>query len=213
MIDRLLSVFSPPPQGGAKTGVDTQPRHKVLRMVTNDRTAGAMPKWEAAASAQQEIEENLALAQTAGNAAPPGNASAFNQIVPTTPEQEFGFADLIDMINPLQHIPIVNNLYRGLTHDEIKPAGRIIGGALFGGPAGFVGGLANVILEKETGRDITGNAMALITRGEMPKLVHNAPTADLPGTVISFANLSYAETPAPHAYYSGESKRSMWGND
>ena len=46
------------------------------------------------------------------------------------------FADVIDIVNPLQHIPVISTFYRKLTGDTIDPAMRIAGGALFGGPLG-----------------------------------------------------------------------------
>lgn len=51
-------------------------------------------------------------------------------------EDGFTFGDIIDIINPLQHIPIVNSIYRKVTGDVIAPAMEIAGGALFGGPIG-----------------------------------------------------------------------------
>ncbi len=48
----------------------------------------------------------------------------------------FTFGDLIDIINPLQHVPILSNIYRKLSGDKIDPAARIAGGTLFGGPIG-----------------------------------------------------------------------------
>lgn len=51
-------------------------------------------------------------------------------------EDGFTFGDIIDIVNPLQHIPIVNNIYRKITGDVIAPAMEIAGGALFGGPLG-----------------------------------------------------------------------------
>ena len=42
----------------------------------------------------------------------------------------FTFLDFIDMINPLQHIPLVGSAYRELTGDEIDPASRVIGGTV-----------------------------------------------------------------------------------
>ena len=56
----------------------------------------------------------------------------------------FQFRDLLDLVNPLQHIPLVGNLYRRMTGDVLDPAIRIAGGALFGGPVGA--GLAAVAL-------------------------------------------------------------------
>lgn len=51
-------------------------------------------------------------------------------------EDGFTFGDIIDIVNPLQHIPIVSNIYRKITGDVIAPAMEIAGGALFGGPLG-----------------------------------------------------------------------------
>ena len=51
-------------------------------------------------------------------------------------EDGFTFGDIIDIVNPLQHIPIISNIYRKITGDVIAPAMEIAGGALFGGPLG-----------------------------------------------------------------------------
>ena len=77
----------------------------------------------------------------------------------------FGFADLLDVINPLQHIPVVSTLYRELTGDTMSEAARMAGGAVWGGPAGVIGALANSITEAETGGDIGATTMAYL-RGE-----------------------------------------------
>ena len=47
-------------------------------------------------------------------------------------EDGFTFGDLLDLINPLQHLPVISTLYRKLTGDEIAPAPRLLGGGLFG---------------------------------------------------------------------------------
>jgi hypothetical protein len=51
-------------------------------------------------------------------------------------EDGFTFGDVIDIVNPLQHIPIISSIYRKVTGDTIAPAMEIAGGALFGGPLG-----------------------------------------------------------------------------
>lgn len=75
----------------------------------------------------------------------------------------FNFKDLVDVINPLQHLPVVGTVYRALTGDELAPAPRVIGGTLFGGIAGFVVSLANTVLESETGRDSGDTILALFS--------------------------------------------------
>jgi hypothetical protein len=67
---------------------------------------------------------------------------------------DFGFGDLIDMINPLQHLPIVSTIYRNLSGDQIGMGSRVIGGALWGRVGGFVAGIVNSVVEWFTGKDI-----------------------------------------------------------
>jgi hypothetical protein len=52
-------------------------------------------------------------------------------------EKGLTFEDFIDIINPLQHIPVVSTIYRLITGDEIGIGARLAGGALFGGAVGF----------------------------------------------------------------------------
>jgi hypothetical protein len=73
------------------------------------------------------------------------------------------FENLLDIINPLQHIPIVSTIYRAITGDEIAAPARLIGGALFGGPVGFASSVANLIFEEASGDDLAGHALALLS--------------------------------------------------
>ena len=75
----------------------------------------------------------------------------------------FGFDDLIDIVNPLQHIPIVSSIYRELTGDEINPGARLAGGAMLGGVFGVMAGAANMMIEEATGDDVVGHVVAAFT--------------------------------------------------
>jgi hypothetical protein len=75
------------------------------------------------------------------------------------------FKDALDIINPLQQIPGVATAYRELTGSPISTGARLAGGALFGGPIGFLAALAGAILEDTTGKDIGGTLLAMV-RGE-----------------------------------------------
>jgi len=66
------------------------------------------------------------------------NTPASDTVTSIFGEDGFTFGDIIDIINPLQHIPIVNSIYRNITGDTIEPAMKIAGGALFGGPLGAI---------------------------------------------------------------------------
>ena len=56
---------------------------------------------------------------------------------PASKEAETSFfGEIFDTLNPLQHIPVVSNIYRAITGDGISSFANIAGGALFGGPVG-----------------------------------------------------------------------------
>lgn len=74
----------------------------------------------------------------------------------------FTFGDLLDIINPLQHIPVVSTVYRALTGDKIDAGSRIIGGGLFGGPIGLVASMVSGMVEEATGKDPGEHALAAL---------------------------------------------------
>lgn len=73
---------------------------------------------------------------------------------------DMSFWDVLDIINPLHHIPVVGSIYRAVTGDEIKPAMQISGGILFGGVIGGVAAIANAVLQESSGKDLGGHVMA-----------------------------------------------------
>jgi hypothetical protein len=78
----------------------------------------------------------------------------------------FSFKDLVDIVNPLQHIPVIGSIYRYLTGDEPSTGTRIIGDGLYGGPIGF--GVSVVVqavtslLPGADGRDLGEKALASV---------------------------------------------------
>jgi hypothetical protein len=93
-----------------------------------------------------------------------------------TSESGLSFWDFLDLINPLQHIPVVNTIYRDLTGDTIKTPIQLIGSTIVGGPIGFATAMVDSIIEEATGSDMGGHAMALL-KGEKPK-PSTAPMAE-----------------------------------
>lgn len=82
--------------------------------------------------------------------------------LPETTEEGFGFDDLIDVINPLQHLPIVGMIYRELTDDRMSPGAAIAGGALYGGVMGLFSSLGNELLRAVTGKDAGETVLSLL---------------------------------------------------
>ncbi len=85
----------------------------------------------------------------------------------------FNFADILDIINPLQHLPIISKFYRQQTDDEASEGSRLLGGVVFGGLIGGIGGvlsaLTNSVIRHETQRDLGDYLIAEITRSDYNK--------------------------------------------
>ena len=85
-------------------------------------------------------------------------------------DESFGFSDIIDMVNPLQHIPVVSNLYQSITGDTIGALAQIVGGGIFGGPIGIVASAGMVAYQAAQKDNSTSNpamtdVIANATRG------------------------------------------------
>ncbi|MDP9130896.1 MAG: hypothetical protein M3N35_10970 [Candidatus Binatota bacterium] len=115
----------------------------------------------------------------------------------------FEFGDFLDIVNPLQHIPIVATIYRHLTDDRIGMAPRVIGGALWGRLTGLVTGVVNSLVEWFTGKDIGDHIYAKIW-GEPANANAVARAAKLvseknPVAAVAAPELTTATVPEPVA--------------
>ena len=73
--------------------------------------------------------------------------------------------DVVRGLNPLHHIPFVSQVYEAVTGEQGSSVGKLIGGAVLGGPIGFFASLASVVFEQENGKSIM-TAMADAITGE-----------------------------------------------
>ncbi|WP_372398085.1 hypothetical protein ABMY26_15175 [Azospirillum sp. HJ39] len=94
---------------------------------------------------------------------------------------EMSFWDFLDVINPLQHIPIVSTVYREITGDTIQPSMRVMGDMLYGGVVGGMASLANAVIEEGTGSDIGDKVMASLGFGGGDRPADSIDVADAPG--------------------------------
>ncbi len=76
------------------------------------------------------------------------------------PDRRFGLDDFADLINPLQHIPLVNIAYRAITGDEIYGAARLLDVGF--GPAAGVSTVADLAFQSTTGRSMEDTAVAAL---------------------------------------------------
>jgi hypothetical protein len=91
-------------------------------------------------------------ARQADAAAPRDFNRARDPAGPGRPGQ-LSFGDLLDVVNPLQHIPFLGGLYRSATGDAISGQARVAGGLLYGGPLGLVSGLFSAAIEQDAGAE------------------------------------------------------------
>lgn len=125
-----------------------------------------------------------AYSEPAAVAAPSSTPSEGNSKIKAFNDDDGpGFSDFLDLINPLQHIPLVNTLYRELTGDKEGAVADVIGGGLWGGPIGLAAASVNLLIEDSTGKTIDGHVMALFTGGGDDKATAiadkgTAPAAD-----------------------------------
>lgn len=138
---------------------------------------------------------------------PPSNVVPMEQPRMQPPPQEekpappMSFSDLLDVVNPLQHIPVVSTIYQKFTGDTIESGPRMLGGALFGAITGsFLPSLAtaafNTIVKETSGRDAGEHVASLFesTPGEEPPVQMVAPTVPTPQGV------AMAPVPAGNEY-------------
>lgn len=112
------------------------------------------------------------------------------------------FWDLLDVINPLQHIPIVNDIYRDLTGDKIGVGARLAGGTLFGGVIGLVASAADCVFEEGTGKNM-GDTMLALFQDDAPA---DAATQLASNPVPVQADVAAVAAAAPSAVASSPAK-------
>lgn len=78
------------------------------------------------------------------------------------------FGDVLDAVNPLNHIPVVSELFASATGSAPSTASKLAGGALLGGPIGFVASLATVIFEQATGASPVQAVVAALSGEDSP---------------------------------------------
>lgn len=186
---RIIQPLQPhiQPQAQASVQVPTQgdfAQNTHKNRFSTSRMAGSTPVWQPKSGLQADFAPQLAQ-----NA--PGTPSGVPE------NQQLGFKDLLDVINPLQHIPVLSNFYRKATGDTIIPAAQFMGGMLFGGPIGAVRAMADIAIQDRTGKGFTDNMTALVTdrpnafKTKIPEMI--LQTADVTG-------LDEIKPAAGHAY-------------
>jgi len=178
-----------------------------MKAAQSRKTAGAAPVSSSFASSITAVQPAAPTPLVAATAAPPPaaaekaadvqNGAAVTEttraapIDPTSPEaathvpyedDALGFDDLVDLLNPLHHIPIVGSIYRAITDDTIKPDVQVAGSIAFGLATGSVllaaaSGIASAVFEQHTGEEPTVQLARSLFGDDDTVQVANAPPA------------------------------------
>jgi len=102
------------------------------------------------------------------------------------------FHHIWEVINPLQHLPVVSTLYRAITGEHIGAVEKIAGDALYGGMWGAITAAADVAFESITGKSAEDTVLAWFKHDDAntgladakvrPRMAVNVPlpSADMP---------------------------------
>jgi hypothetical protein len=109
----------------------------------SDRMAGSVAVWRKNdSSSETAIPSALSLE---------GEQQDINVTAPS-----LSFGELLDVVNPLHHLPVVGDVYRGITNDKISAVARVTGGAIYGGAIGGAVSIVNAAVEEHTGQLLGG---------------------------------------------------------
>lgn len=109
-------------------------------------------------------------------------------------KKESFFQHILDVINPLQHLPIIGTIYRAATGERLDPVEKIAGDAIYGGLWGAVTAVADVAFEAITGKSVEDTVMAWFKGGSSPRQVASAKLA--PSHIQVLQSLPSGELPA-----------------
>jgi hypothetical protein len=125
------------------------------------------------------------LAQSA-----PADSSAAPADAPAQPHEGF-FHHLWNVVNPLQHVPVIGTLYRAITGEHLDAVEKIAGDTLYGGLWGAVSSVADVAFEGLTGRSFEDTALALFKSDSRIKVASTRVTAPTitPGSPVLSTDL------------------------
>lgn len=103
------------------------------------------------------------------------------------------FDDFVDVLNPLQHVPVLSDLYRTATGDKISGLARVAGGFLYGGMIGGLVSFAAATYEQVHGMD-PGETVIAMLGNDGQAGVDNAPQTPPPAMLAQTDTPSLATT-------------------
>ncbi len=123
------------------------------------------------------------------------SAAKSAQSGPQEPQHEGFFHRLMDVINPLQHLPLVGTVYRAITGDHIGPVEKVMGDTLYGGMWGAVSSVADVAFEGLTGKSAEDTVLGWFSHDDGIKVAATKVTAPKISSDFSFSSTDLPAVP------------------
>ncbi len=96
-----------------------------------------------------------------------------------TENTQNNFDDILDILNPLHHVPVVSSIYKEQANDNISNDSKVIGdvfyGLLTGGLLGVIAAIGNTMLKQETDKDVGQHLLAIVEDDKQNRIHKNQP--------------------------------------
>ncbi|HEY4077712.1 MAG TPA: hypothetical protein VGM26_12360 [Rhizomicrobium sp.] len=126
----------------------------------------------------------------------PAPATATASASKASNDGEGFFGHILDIINPLQHLPVVGTVYRAITGDHIGNFEKIAGDTLYGGLWGAVTSVADVAFEGLTGKSVEDTMLAWLKSDDAPNTMVASANIAVPTIASDPRMMPSAEMPA-----------------
>jgi len=125
-------------------------------------------------------------------------ASTVEQVTVAAPKSDSGgfFHHLLDVINPLQHLPIIGTLYRAITGEHIGPVEKVMGDTLYGGLWGAASSVADLAFEGVTGKSLEDTVLGWFSHDSSPRLASVKVTAPNISAATSLPSADFPVLPS-----------------
>jgi hypothetical protein len=116
--------------------------------------------WAAHLNNMKPQTQSAATASTATSSANSGKP-----LLTTGADGKSFFENVLDIVNPLEHLPVVSTIYHAITGNQSGDVEKIAGDTLYGGPIGLLSSVADVAFEKITGKNFGDTMLAMVGIG------------------------------------------------
>lgn len=100
--------------------------------------------------------------QSTASATASTDTSTGKPLITTGADGKSFFDNVLDIVNPLEHLPIVSTIYHAITGNQSGDLEKMAGDTLYGGPIGLVSSVADIAFEKITGKSFGDTMLSMV---------------------------------------------------